>query len=297
MIETVLATVGLALCKQPYILAAGLLLLPAWRHRRQIGAAIVATFAVSGVLALAWAHWANDHYLAPDFLPPSLGGHANYANNNVQPKDQLAYLRGHPFAFAGAVGRMITNHGGSIAHDLVAQVSYWHVPGLIAILAGCVLVVVVVVDAGRLPGGAAMRVLGLVLAAFTVLVSLFLAYVGWNAVRAPRIDGYQGRYLLVVLRDRRARAHARPPGRCRRPEHHARAGFSAPAHPGRELGRFRRPRSPRVQCRAPPLDRDRARRARVPLTDRGRVSNASSASAVTTHSASRSSTAAESEWR
>ncbi len=199
LLETMLATVALALCKQPYILAAGLLLLPAWRHRRQIGAAIVATFAVGGTLALIWTHWANDHYLAPDFLPPSLGGHANYANNNVQPKDQLAYLRSHPFAFAGAVGRMITGHGASIAHDLVAQVSYWHVPGLIAVLAGCVLIAGVVLDAGPLAGGGAMRILGLALAAVTVLVSLFLAYVGWNAVRAPRIDGYQGRYLLVVL--------------------------------------------------------------------------------------------------
>jgi len=117
----------------------------------------------------------------------------------VQPKDQLAYLRGHPLAFAGAIGRMITDHGASIAHDIVAQVSYWHVPGLIAILAGGVLIAVVVADAGRLPGGAPMRILALALAAVTVLVSLFLAYVGWNAVRAPRIDGYQGRYLLVVL--------------------------------------------------------------------------------------------------
>ena len=199
VIETVLATVALALCKQPYILAAGLLLLPAWRHRRQIGAVIVATFVVSGSVALVWTHWANDHYLAPDFLPPVLGGHANYANNNVQPKDQLAYLRGHPFAFAGAVGRMIADHGASIAHDMFVQVSYWHVPGLIAVLAAVALVAIVVVDAGRLPGGAAMRILGLVLAAATVVISLFLAYVGWNAVRAPRIDGYQGRYLVVVL--------------------------------------------------------------------------------------------------
>jgi hypothetical protein len=44
-----------------------------------------------------------------------------------------------------------------------------------------------------------MRTLGLSLAAVTVVASLFLAYIGWNALRAPRIDGYQGRYLLVVL--------------------------------------------------------------------------------------------------
>ena len=199
LIETVCATIALALCKQPYILAAGMLLLPAWRHRRQIGAAMAGTFAVGGVLALAWTRWADDHYLAPDFLPPSLGGHANYANNNVQPSAQIRYLRGHPFAFTGAVWRMLTEHGVSILHDLAVQVSYWHAPGSIAVLVWCGVVAVVVLDCAQLPGDGGMRRLTLVLAFLAVVASLFLAYVGWNALHAPRIDGYQGRYLLVVL--------------------------------------------------------------------------------------------------
>jgi uncharacterized membrane protein len=44
-----------------------------------------------------------------------------------------------------------------------------------------------------------MRAVGLGLAALTVFVSLLLAYIGWNALHAPRIDGFQGRYLLLVL--------------------------------------------------------------------------------------------------
>jgi len=199
LVETILATIGLALCKQPYLLVVALLVIPAWRHRRQIGAALAVTVAVGGGLALAWTRWANDHYIAPDFLPPSLGGHANYANNNVQPARQLSYLRSHPFAFTGAVWRMVTDHGVSIAHDVTAQVSYWHASGLIALLVGAGVVAAVVLDAGPLPGGRAMRALALLLAAGAVVASLFLAYVGWNALRAPRIDGYQGRYLLVML--------------------------------------------------------------------------------------------------
>jgi uncharacterized membrane protein len=199
LIETILATLALALCKQPYLLAAALLVFPMWRHRRQIGAALGATVVGSGVLALAWTRWANDNYLAPNFLPPSLGGHANYANNNVQPPEQLAYLRDHPFAFTGAVWRMVTDHGVKIVHDLTAQVSYWHAPGVIAVLVGGGVVAAVLLDAGPLPGGRAMRALALVLAFAAVVASLFLAYVGWNALRAPRIDGYQGRYLLVML--------------------------------------------------------------------------------------------------
>jgi len=199
LIETIVATIALALCKQPYLLVAALLVFPAWRHRRQIGIALGATVAVGGAFALTWTRWANDKYLAPNFLPPSLGGHPNYANNNVQPPEQLAYLRGHPFAFTGAVWRMITDHGVKIVHDLTAQVSYWHAPGVIAVLVGAGVVATVLLDAGPLPGGRAMRALALLLAFAGVVASLFLAYVGWNALRAPRIDGYQGRYLIVML--------------------------------------------------------------------------------------------------
>ena len=202
VVETVVATLALALCKQPYLVVAVLLLFPAWRHRRQIGAVLGATVAVGGGLALAWTQWANHHYIAPDDTAGfrELGGHANYyLDNNVQPSAQLRYVRGHPFAFTGAVWRMLTDHGVSIGHDLTAQVTYWHAPGLIAALVGCGVAAAVVLDAGYLPGGRAMRALALGLAALTVVASLFLAYVGWNALRAPRIDGYQGRYLLVVL--------------------------------------------------------------------------------------------------
>jgi uncharacterized membrane protein len=198
LVETVLVTLALALSKQPYFLAAALLLLPAWRHRRSIGAILVGTLAVGSGIAVAWTHWANDHYLAPDFLPPSIGGHVNYANNNVQPKPQLAYLQHHPFAFVSAVGRTVTDHGVSIVHDAVVQITFWHVPGVIAFLVAFGLGTVVVLDTEPLAGGRPMRVFAMCLAAVTVVVSLFLAYVGWNALRAPRIDGFQGRYLVVV---------------------------------------------------------------------------------------------------
>jgi len=197
--ETAIATTALSLCKQPYLLVAALLLVPAWKHRREIGWAIGAALAASAAFALAWAHWANAHYLAPDFLPPFLGGHPNYANVDVQPSAQIRYLRSHPFALARAIGRMVTDHGVSIAHDVFVQTSYWHVPGIVAVLTVCGLVAAVAFDAGRLPGGAAMRVLGWAVVVVIVCVSLLLAYVGWNALRAPRIDGYQGRYLFVVV--------------------------------------------------------------------------------------------------
>ena len=199
LVETLLATLALALSKQPYFLAAGLLLLPAWRHRRSIGAAVGGALVFSGGVALGWARWANDHYIAPDFLPPAFGREPNYANNTVQPAAQARYLRGHPFAFVKAVGRTVTDHGPTIAREVFAQTSYWRVPGVVAALVAAGVVAIVAVDTGPLAGGRAMRALTLGLAAVTVVVSLVLAYVGWNALRAPRIDGFQGRYLLLVL--------------------------------------------------------------------------------------------------
>jgi uncharacterized membrane protein len=199
LIETIVAVLALAGSKQPYFLAAALLLLPAWRHRRAIGVAVIGALAVGSGVALAWAHWANDHYLPPDFLPASLGGHANYANHDVHPSKQIAYLRGHPFAFVRAVGRMVTDYGASIAHDLVAQTSFWRVPNVVAVLIALGLVAILVVDAGPLPGGRLLRTVALSLAAAIVVVTLLLAYVGWNTLRAPRLDGFQGRYLLLVL--------------------------------------------------------------------------------------------------
>ncbi len=199
LVETVLATLALALSKQPYFLATVLLLLPAWRHRRAIGGVIVGAMAVGGVIVLSWARWANDHYIAPNFLPPAFGNAPNYANNSVEPSEQMSYLRGNPFAFVRAAGRMISDHGSRIAQDLFTQTSYWRVPAVVAVLVAVGVVAIVVADSGALAGGRRMRALALGLAALTMVVSLLLAYIGWNAVRAPRIDGFQGRYLLLVV--------------------------------------------------------------------------------------------------
>ena len=117
----------------------------------------------------------------------------------MQPSKQVAYIRGHPFAFVRAVGRMVTDYGSTIAHDVVAQTSYFRVSDVVAVLVAVGLLAVVVADRGTLPGGRRLQAVVLGLAALLVVVSLLLAYVGWNALRAPRLDGFQGRYLLLVL--------------------------------------------------------------------------------------------------
>jgi hypothetical protein len=65
----------------------------------------------------------------------------------------------------------------------------------VVVLVACALVVSPV----PLPGGRSMRLLGLGVAGGLFVSLLFLAYVGWNAVAAPRIDAFQGRYLLPVV--------------------------------------------------------------------------------------------------
>ena len=70
---------------------------------------------------------------------------------------------------------------------------------MIAVLIALGVLAIIVIDSAPLAGGNPMRATALALAAVTIVVSLVLAYIGWNALRAPRIDGFQGRYLLLVF--------------------------------------------------------------------------------------------------
>jgi uncharacterized membrane protein len=50
-----------------------------------------------------------------------------------------------------------------------------------------------------LSGGRGLRILGGAIALGLFVAVFYLAYAGWNAVGAPRIDEFQGRYLLPVV--------------------------------------------------------------------------------------------------
>ncbi len=211
LIEVGVVTLALALAKQPYFMVAALLLIPAWRHRGRVAATLGAILVAAGGIALAWSTWAQAHYIPPD-IPVAYLGHTNYAYRDVDTTAQLEYVRGHPWSFLRAIGETLGYVPGSLAHDVVAQASWWRVPTIVAVLAAVLLIGAAFVDARPLPAARAFAIMGGALALVMTLTIFLLAYTGWNAVRAPRIDAFQGRYLfpplalvlLLVLPARRA---------------------------------------------------------------------------------------------
>jgi uncharacterized membrane protein len=191
------ATLALALAKQPYVLVAALLLVPAWRHRGRVAVGLALTLVVAAVLATAWSAWAREGYTAPSFAAAELDRDA-YAYRDVDPDEQLRYVQDHPLQFFKIVSRTWTTHGGEIVPDVVAQQPAWRPPWWLALAAGAALVAAWRADPAR-AGGRAFAWTGLGVAAAVALAVLLLAYAGWNAVGAPRIDAFQGRYLLPAL--------------------------------------------------------------------------------------------------
>ena len=196
--EVVAVLVALALAKPPYFLAAAFLLVPMWRHRGRVAAGLGGGLAAAGGLALAWNHWAQNHFvrLTGGVAPR---GFESYAFHNVEPKDQFGYVRSHPLRFLSTIGRTLARYPGDLVHGAFAQSPTWRPPGVMVL---CVLVLLAAALAASpepVAGGGLMRLLGAAVAV-VLFVSLFLlAYVGWNAVAAPRIDAFQGRYLLPVV--------------------------------------------------------------------------------------------------
>ncbi len=186
--------------------SAALLLLPAWRHRRSIGA--VARRRAGG-RRRARARPGPAGRTTTTSRPTSCR-HARRPpelreQQRADHRSRSTTCSGDPFAFVRAVGRTVTDHGVNIA-----RTTRWRrsrsgtCPGWIAFLVAFG-VIAMVVDRRRTPRGRAADGVDHALARgrSPSCVSLFLAYVGWNSVHAPRIDGFQGRYLAVRGRDDR----------------------------------------------------------------------------------------------
>ena len=153
LVETVLATLALALCKQPYFLAAALLLLPAWRHRRSIGV-VDRQHAGARRRARARVDALGQRPLPRARLPAAVVRRPRRTTRTTtcsrRPSSRTCSTTRS--RSSGAVGRTVTDHGVSIVHDVMVQIAFWHVPGLIAFLVAFGLIAAVV-DRRRAPRG------------------------------------------------------------------------------------------------------------------------------------------------
>ncbi|HEX4492504.1 MAG TPA: DUF2142 domain-containing protein [Acidimicrobiia bacterium] len=206
LVELAAATVALGFAKPPYILVALALAIPWRRHAARVRGAIAGAVVGGFGAAAAWAAYASHVYVTPA-LPVGLTGTARFAAyTHVNPHEQEQYVLHHPRAFVRVVGTTLAKFPGQLAHDAVAQIPLWGLPAIFAILAVVPLVVSLLArdradDGGdRAPVvGVRSRVLLLALAVATLLSLMFLAYVGWNAVHALRIEAFQGRYLMPLI--------------------------------------------------------------------------------------------------
>jgi uncharacterized membrane protein len=197
--EIAVATIALGLAKPPYVLFALLFAIPWWRHRGAVGRALVASTAAGFAVFAAWNAYASSIYVAPRF---NIGGSDRFAVfTHVDPHRQERFIEHHPWTFMHTIQRTLSAYWHSFVHDVIAQAplgsvpSWFIVAGVVIVLAGALLPTVAPRAAIRWRARAV--ILGL--AAVTFVALLALGYSGWNAVGAPRISAFQGRYLVPLL--------------------------------------------------------------------------------------------------
>jgi uncharacterized membrane protein len=196
LLEVGAAVVALALAKPPYILVAALLVAPAWRHRGRIAAALGGAIVPALGLGIAWNKWAQAHYVAPE----NLGGlGSTYAYHDVAPTRQTHFVEHHPWGFVETIGRTLAHGASPIIRDTLAQSPSWQSSRVLVVATLAVVAAALALSPRPFAGGRWVRALGAAIAAALFALVFFLAYAGWNAVAAPRIDAVQGRYLLPVF--------------------------------------------------------------------------------------------------
>jgi uncharacterized membrane protein len=199
--EIAAACALLALAKPPYIAFALVLLIPAWRHRARLLRPLLAICITAFVLAGLWAIYQAGHSLPQDD-PHRWLGHFRYAFHDLNVGAQSRFVITHPFSFLVIIGRTFVRLGGSFPRDLLGRMSLYILPPLL--VTGSALVIggsTLVDDPHSVRKG--LRVAERAwLAAVTGGIALsvfFIAYVNWNAYRAPIVDAFNARYLLPLL--------------------------------------------------------------------------------------------------
>jgi uncharacterized membrane protein len=200
--EITFATIALGFAKPPYILFA-LAFAIAWRrHRGTVARWLAASVAAGFVAAGAWGAYASSVYEAPR-LPPGYAGPLGpfTVYTHVDPRRQERLVLHHPVRFVETIVRTLSAYWTNLVRETVAQVPLWSVPAFIVVGA-----VVIVVAATAVPDTRSAPVLGwrsrlllFGIGSATFAALMLLAYAGWNAVGSPRIEAFQGRYLLPLV--------------------------------------------------------------------------------------------------
>ena len=202
LVEVAIATIALGFAKPPYILFALALLLPIRRHGAAVARSIGATLGAGLTAAAVWGVYASSVYI-PQALPPGYAGPVTRFTvyTHVDQHRQRQYVLHHPWTFLHVIVRTVTHYGSDLLRETTAQLPYYTVPVAIVVAAFGL-----VAMATAIPETARSTVLGGYSRAFLIAIALttfcalmLLAYLGWNAVGSPRVEAFQGRYLVPLI--------------------------------------------------------------------------------------------------
>jgi uncharacterized membrane protein len=207
LVEIALATVALGLAKPPYILFALALAIPIRRHGGRVARAVAGALGAGFAAAAAWGVYASSVYVTLPLAPGYVGPLTRFSVfTHVDQRRQRSYVVHHPFRFLRAIGRTLSTYWTDLLHQVVAQVSLWTVPVAIVVVAFGIVAVSAAIPEGGPPASTSRSLLGtrsrallVAIALATFFALMVLAYLGWNALEAPRIDAFQGRYLLPTI--------------------------------------------------------------------------------------------------
>jgi uncharacterized membrane protein len=215
LVEVGIATVALGFAKPPYILFSLAFVIAMRRHDRAVVRALVASVAAGFAATAAWGAYATSVYIPPNFRAAfggvKLGTFTVYTH--VNPSRQERNVLHHPWSFAQTIGRTVSTYWPNLTRETLTQVPLWKVPLLAVIAAAAILGASVLLSDSRTPGastpapgtpsapllGWRSRAVLLAIAATTFVALMLLAYTGWNAVGSPRVEAFQGRYLLPLV--------------------------------------------------------------------------------------------------
>ena len=202
LVEVGLAVVLLALAKPPYILLAGLLLIPAWRQRGRIALALGGILGAGALLAIGWGSYQGAHSLSQDrphlFLDTGVD---KYAFRRIEIHHQTMLVLTRPWVFLAALGRSLDHAGLSTLQQLFGRLASYQEPWWIVLLAlATFLVSIVVNEKGSVQGLDLTSRICLFAGVVVVSVSIYvIAYTNWNAYHAPLIEEVPTRYFLALL--------------------------------------------------------------------------------------------------
>lgn len=201
--DTVVAGVtalALGVAKPPYAIAA-LLLIGAARHFRGRRRLVLVAAGLAGpATMLAWTKFFEKPLALQDIAFGTITATDRFAPyTNVHPSEQFtSNVIGDPIGFVRVLGRTFGAFGLDWLRDAPAQFSLQHTtPWGVALLAGCALLLVArsTPKLTNGPGAVAWALTAVAMLGATLVG----AYLSWNALGSPRIEAYQGRYLVACL--------------------------------------------------------------------------------------------------